>query len=295
MKNILIGLIALVIVGLLAFLMLSDRATAPTPEDTADLTKPLPVEPNGGIGDGAKPLDSETQEVDRAPQEVIGKSVSGADIMAYHFGTGNKEILFIGGIHNGFAPNTVALAKELVNELQAGDISIPDGLVVTVIPNLNPDAKNSPNTLAGRLNQNGIDLNRNFDCEWNAQGTWSNTPVSGGSAPFSEPETAAIRDYVNANQVSGAVVYYAADGGVYASNCGGALSADIKTLTSTYASASGYTANEEFNAYKISGDMTNWLAKNNIPAIGVLLSDYTSTEWSKNKAGIEATLNYFAE
>jgi hypothetical protein len=292
MKNILIGVVALFIVGLLAFLMLSDRATAP--EDTTDLDQPMPVEPDGGIGDDADPLDQEAEEVDRAPQEVIGKSVDGADIMAYHFGTGNKEILFVGGIHNGFAPNTVAVAEELISELEAGDISIPQGLMVTVIPNLNPDATNSPNTLAGRLNKNGVDLNRNFDCEWNTQGTWNNTPVSGGSAPFSEPEADAVRDYVNANRISGAVVYYAADGGVYASNCGGTLSAEISTLTEVYAEASGYTANDEFNAYKISGDMTNWLAKNNIPTIGVLLSNYTSTEWPENKAGIEAVLNYFA-
>ena len=41
--------------------------------------------------------------------------------------------------------------------------------------------------------------------------------------------------------------------------------------------------------------MTNWLAKNSIPAISVLLTNHTDTEWSKNLAGIQALLTYYGK
>jgi hypothetical protein len=37
------------------------------------------------------------------------------------------------------------------------------------------------------------------------------------------------------------------------------------------------------------------MAKEGIPAISVLLSDHENTEWAKNRAGIEAVLNIYAE
>jgi hypothetical protein len=40
--------------------------------------------------------------------------------------------------------------------------------------------------------------------------------------------------------------------------------------------------------------MVNWLAKNNIPAISVLLTNHQSTELSKNKLGVDAILKHFA-
>jgi hypothetical protein len=70
---------------------------------------------------------------------------------------------------------------------------------------------------------------------------------------------------------------------------------ETKTLTNLYAQASGYKANEEFNFYAITGDMVNWLAKNNIPAISVLLTNHTDVEWDKNKKGIDAILEYYGE
>jgi hypothetical protein len=40
--------------------------------------------------------------------------------------------------------------------------------------------------------------------------------------------------------------------------------------------------------------MVNWLAKENIPAISVLLTNHSDIEWTKNKAGIEAILSHYA-
>ncbi len=41
--------------------------------------------------------------------------------------------------------------------------------------------------------------------------------------------------------------------------------------------------------------MVNWLAKEKVPAISVLLTTHDDTEWQKNKAGIEALLKHFAQ
>jgi hypothetical protein len=63
----------------------------------------------------------------------------------------------------------------------------------------------------------------------------------------------------------------------------------------TYAKASGYTADDSFDFYAITGDMVNWFAKEKIDAISVLLTDHTNTEWNKNWAGIEAVIKTYAQ
>lgn len=242
----------------------------------------------------------------------IGTSADGNPITAYHFGDGDDEILFVGGIHAGYSWNTTLVAYELMDYLEDNEDVIPDNVKVTVIPVLNPDGlnavvgttgrfmasavpKDQKETIKGRFNGNTVDLNRNFDCEWQSSGVWQNTPVSGGSEAFSEPEAKAIRNYVEKNKIAGAVVWYSAAGGVYASNCKNGVSDETKELTALYAKAAGYPAKAEFNFYEITGDMVNWFAKENIPAISVLLTNYSDPEWSKNRAGVEALLEYYAD
>lgn len=252
------------------------------------------------------------------PESVIGKSVEGRDIIAYHFmsaqtgSTSTNEILFIGGIHGGYEWNTSLVAYELVDYLKANPSVIPGNIKVTVIPVLNPDGLNKvvgsagrfttasvPKdinaTVTGRFNANNVDLNRNFDCDWKASATWQKKTVSGGNNVFSEPESLAIKNYIENNNPKAVVVWYSSAGGVYASSCHNGVSLETSKLTNTYASASGYPAYENFNFYEITGDMVNWLAKKNIPAISVLLTNHTDTEWSKNQKGIEAILKYYTK
>jgi hypothetical protein len=150
-------------------------------------------------------------------------------------------------------------------------------------------------TIPGRFNDNNVDLNRNFDCDWRASGTWQNRTVSGGSKAFSEPESQALRNYVNASTPTAVVVWYSAAGGVYSSNCYNGVLPETKTITNLYATASGYPPHETFDYYEITGDAVNWLAKMNIPAISVLLTTHEDMEWEKNKKGIEALLIHYAE
>lgn len=286
-KNIILGLIALLLIGGgIYFLTQQTPDTVVIVEENGE--EMIPVEPDGGIGDGALPL-NEVIAQQRGPETVIGSSVNGKEITAYHFGTGANEILFVGGAHGSDAPSTIEVAEQLISYLTTDPSVIPADVSVTVIPNLNPDGTALTGT-AGRFNGNNVDLNRNFDCEWSATGVWRDQEVSGGSRPFSEPEAKALRDYVATYTPSAAVVWFASEGKVYPSACAGVPSNDSVELAATFASAAGYGVEAEFDAYAITGDMVNWMAAQNIPAISVLLSSRQDTEWSKNRAGITAVL-----
>lgn len=243
---------------------------------------------------------------------VIGKSVEGREITAYQYGTGATEILLIGGIHGGYSWNTALLGYAVVNHLEANPNIVPSKIKVTVIPVLNPDGLNkvvgtggqfdksdvsSSQTVlvSGRFNANKVDLSRNFDCDWQSTGMWQTTKVSGGSKVFSEPESQAIRNYVETHKPSAVVVWYSAAGGVYASSCGNGVLPQTSVITNLYAKASGYPAYESFDFYETSGDIVNWLAKKNIPAISVLLSTHSDVEWDKNLKGLEALLEYYGK
>jgi hypothetical protein len=243
---------------------------------------------------------------------VIGQSVEGRDILAYHYGDGDKEVVFVGGIHGGYEWNTALVAYEAMDYLKANPGVIPANVKATVIPVLNPDGlfkvvgtadkfeasavpTSQATVISGRFNANNVDLNRNFDCDWQASAKWQNKTVSGGTSAFSEPESQAVKNYIEANNPSAVIVWYSAAGGVFSSNCHNGVLSETKDLTNIYAKASGYPAYESFNFYEITGDMVNWLAKKQIPAISVLLTNHQDTEWNKNKLGIDAILKHYAQ
>ena len=252
----------------------------------------------------------ETQKPVDETKTILGTSVEKRDITAYHYGSGAKELLFVGGIHGGYSWNTALIAYELMDYLGASPKAIPQNLRVTVIPVLNPDGlykvigatgrflamdvtSSKDTQRAGRFNAHGVDLNRNFDCDWQAKGVWQNTQVSGGTKAFSEPESQAFKNYIETHSPAAVVVWYSSAGGVFASNCHNGVSSATRALTNAYAAASGYKAYDDFNFYEITGDVTNWLAKKNIPAISVLLTTHEATEWTKNQAGVEALLKHY--
>lgn len=306
MKNFIITLIVIIIIGVGAYFLFTNLPTnAPATQDQGTMVGTNET----GNGEQAGAMQGGEQN---GAATIIGKSVEGRDIAAYSYGSGDKKILFIGGIHGGYEWNTALVAYEAMDYLKANPDSIPSGVAVTIIPVLNPDGLNhvvgtatrfaasdvsasQTVQISGRFNGNKVDLNRNFDCDWKSTGTWQNTSVSGGSAAFSEPESQALKAYIENQKPTAVVVWFSAAGGVYASNCHSGISQETSALTKVYADASGYPAFENFDFYAITGDVTNWLAKQNIPAISVLLTNHTDTEWTKNLAGIKALLAHYAQ
>lgn len=305
------------IIGAILLLIIAGGAyfyyfTKDTMEEVV-VTQPIPTTPTTPIATTASPTPVATSsEVARGPQSIIGTSSGGEPITAYHFGTGDREVVLIGGIHGGYSWNTALLGYELIDWLEKTPRAIPEDITVTIVPVLNPDGLKLITKTAGRFtaasikatpdlrvkarfNANTVDINRNFDCEWKAAGTWQNQTVSGGATAFSEPESQAIKAYVERYEPTAVVTWYSAAGGVYASNCKNGILAETATMTEIFAKASGYTAHESFDYYEITGDMVNWLAKVKIPAISVLLTNHEGTELAKNKLGVEAILKHFSE
>lgn len=305
MKNILTTIIVLVLIAFGAYFFFADRET-----DGLETTNPN-INTTTGTSSSATAGNTATTTT-RGDISVIGQSLEKRDIVAYHFGQGDEEILLVGGIHGGYSWNTALVAFEAIDYFKQNEDLIPENITITIIPVLNPDglasvvgtaerfgasdvSKSENVRIAGRYNANEVDLNRNFDCKWQAKGTWQSREVSGGTSAFSEPEAIAVREYVNEHSPVAALVWYSAAGGVYASSCENGILPETRTLTALFADASKYTAHENFNSYDITGDMVNWLAKEKIPAISVLLTTHQSVEWNRNKAGIEAILGHFAK
>lgn len=307
MKKLTVGLIILCIiiigVGVYFFTQGSSSVPAQVTENLVTATSTTTTEKAPEVTT-KKPVDT--------TKTVLGTTVEKRDITAYHYGTGTKELLFVGGIHGGYEWNTVLIAYELMDYLTANPATIPANIKVTVIPVLNPDGlqkvtgKDGRFTKAdvstsdaivksGRFNAKNVDLNRNFDCDWQTEGIWMTETVSGGEKVFSEVESIAFKNYIETHTPSGVVVWYSSAGGVFSSSCHNGVLPETKTLTNTFAKASGYPAYESYDFYKLTGDMVNWLAKNNIPAISVLLTTHQDTEWTKNLEGIKAVLNYYAK
>jgi len=300
MKKTIIAIIVILLVVLGIYVVKHGSST--TSEQQA-MVSPTPLEP------------TPTPTPEDKTKTVIGKSVEGRDIVAYHFGEGAEELLFVGGINGGYEWNTALVANQLMDYLKQNPDIIPSNLTVTVIPVLNPDglakvigatttqtdftkanvATSQDTQVAGRFNANTVDLNRNFDCDWQAQGKWQTKTVSGGTSAFSEPESQAIKAYVESHPPKAVVVWYSSAGGVFASSCHNGVSNETSALTQTFAKASGYPAHETFDFYEITGDMVNWLAKQNVPAISVLLTNHVDTEWTKNQKGIDAVLKAYTK
>ncbi len=252
-----------------------------------------------------------TPQVTGPRQEIIGTSVEGRSIEAYTYGSGDTHLLFVGGIHGGYEWNSVLLAYEFMDYLTTHPETIPSNLTVTVVPSANPDGvfavvgkegrftttdivKDTKSGL-GRFNAHGVDLNRNFDCKWKPESTWRGNVVSAGTASFSEPEATAIRDLVSKISPIAVVFWHSQSNAVYASECENGILPETRTLLNTYSKATGYPAVDTFDAYPITGDAEGWLASINIPAITVELKTHETTEWEKNRAGIEALFARYTE
>lgn len=123
------------------------------------------------------------------PAHVIGYSQENRPIMLHHtpaFEPGSGGTLLIGGMH-GDERATVRLLESFQARLTGNGDWPPVG----ILPAANPDGF----FYHTRYNARGVDLNRNFETGWSAE---SEEPS--GSAPWSEPETRALRDFILCQQ-----------------------------------------------------------------------------------------------
>jgi len=273
-------------------------------------TRPVTTTPTN-IGEPEPETIIEGIPTEVSPYRTVGTSVEGREIVSYTAGTGSTTILFVGGIHGGYEWNSSVLAYEFISELEAGTFAVPANIRVVVIPTLNPDGlfaatgltgtftpesvpENDAHTTGqGRFNANDVDLNRNFDCKWKPESTWRSKAVSAGTAPFSEPEAAALAKLVSEIDPAAVIFWHSQANAVYGSECEAGILPQTLSIMKAYAEAASYAAVPSFDAYPVSGDAEGWLASIGIPAITVELETRTSSEWTRNRAGVQALLNLY--
>lgn len=257
-------------------------------------------------------IEPEMEETSFARSQVLGQSVQNRDIVVHTFGDGEIYLLLVGGVHGGYEWNSVLLAEAMIEYFASNPEVVPDDLTISIIPVLNPDGLamvtngKTSNLEAtdvidwsadgtGRVNANGIDLNRNFACKWLPQATWRGVALSAGTEAFSEPEARILRDYVLKTNPEAVIFWHSVAGNVYGSECEDGILPLTTVIMNAYATAGNYGAVPAFDAYPITGDAEGWLASIGIPAITVELETRESTEWQRNLAGTQAVIEILSK
>ena len=160
-----------------------------------------------------------TQYPDLVTREIAGSSVEGRTIWVYTITspTDNKKAgICVNGMQHArewISPMTCCwLMTELLENYGSDSevTSLLDNIEWYVMPVLNPDGYEyawDSNRLwrKNRLDNGdgtfGVDLNRNWNANWGGDGASgsTNSDIYYGTAPFSEPETRALRDWILAN------------------------------------------------------------------------------------------------
>lgn len=227
---------------------------------------------------------------------VIGYSVEGRPIKVYRFGSGPVKRLIFAGIHGGYEYNTVDLAEELMITLRNHLEMIPPEITLYVLPVLNVDGyENHPAEYIGRPNANGVDLNRNWDdhwqADWDKSGCWNYADISGGTAPFSEPETAALADFMLAENIEAVISYHSAALGIF---YGGYLEphAPSVSLAEAVSAVSPYTYPGTDNNCTSTGMSAHWAAAQGIAAVDIELTNHADTDFAINLRILEVFLHW---
>jgi murein peptide amidase A len=134
--------------------------------------------PSVGVAGGSERAGAATIGV-----RVLGRSVKGRKILAYHLGEpGARTVVLISAMH-GDEP----APRQILDSLRNGPPV--HGLNLWVVPAYNPDglARHT------RKNAHGVDLNRNYPYRWaNLDGVYESGP-----RPTSEPETRAMMRFLS--------------------------------------------------------------------------------------------------
>ncbi len=243
--------------------------------------------------DTRRPLVTPTEGTAVAPEQVIGYSVEGRPITAHPIGDGPIKVVLVGNIHGEFESNTYLLTQQLLEHFRSYPDQVPTRVSLWIIPTMNPDGL----ATGHRWNANDVDLNRNADTDLDgcALNDWSPDtvglegphPGAGGAYPFSEPETRAIRDFLDSAWI--VVFYHSAAGAIFADTC--QRHAPSTRLAEALSEGTGYPVPEGgWAGYPVTGDFGDYLAGEGVAAVTVELTDHEDAEFERNLAGVQGLL-----
>ncbi|MGB7002420.1 MAG: M14 family zinc carboxypeptidase [Halobacteriota archaeon] len=195
------------------------------------------------------------------------------------------DILFMGGIHARewiSVEVPLYLAKYLLDHYGTDQKvkQLVDSREIWIVPLVNPDGLEYSRTYDRNWRKNcrdngdgtfGVDPNRNFGYNWGLAGS-SGDPTKEtyrGVAPFSEPETQAIRDFVATHEFYASISYhsysqlvlypwgYTKDAAPHKEQ----LSKMAEDMANAIKDVHGmnYTPRQASNLYRASGDSDDWL------------------------------------
>lgn len=194
-------------------------------------------------------------------------------------------IFFVGGHHareHLSVEVPLLLAKHLLQAYRAGDariVKLLDSRIVHITPAMNPDGLEfdvstgkyqywRKNRRANSDRTYGVDLNRNYGYKWGTGGSSKrgDDETYMGAAPFSEPETIAIRDFLNNNTNIKVVLSFHTFSELILYPWGWSNSKVaeqtprrvFETMAKRMSQWNGYTPQQSSDLYIASGDMTDW-------------------------------------
>lgn len=230
---------------------------------------------------------------------AIGTSALGQTIDAVRFGDGPEVFIFVSGLQGGYAPNGLELAEAMITYFSENLHLIPERATLYIIPHINPDSPLLPGQLEARLNANGVDLNRNWPCNWDPD-PWiltQNVAGGGGTGPYSEPETQVLINFIVEKEPTAVMFWMAHRQAGFVSPGGCEPQSKVSlSLSQLYATAANYDYYEEGEAIadsSLQGDASNSLDELGIPTATALLSFFSDIDWEENLAGTLAVLNEY--
>ena len=227
---------------------------------------------------------------------LIGFSLAARPIEVYTFGEGKKEYLIVAGIHGGYEWNTVALANELITHINENPDAIPSDVTLHIIRNMNPDGEARAHGVDGRVNNNGVDLNRNFPSEnwvkeWDRDGCWIYRPTTGGIYGGSEPETRSVMGFIQNHEIEAMISYHSAALGVFPG--GVPWTASSKRLASALSKVTDYPYPPIDTGCEYTGTLADWAVENGVgAAVDMELNNHQDSDFEENLKALKVFLDF---